>query len=183
MNATTTVSKPRYTEEEIHRALVEVAACSGNTTMAARHLDADDSAPSIDQKTLWRWSKRDRIEDYERIRQTALPAITAQAAEQHMNMRERHVELADEALTQVKKRLPQMKDKDLINALGKADIGAGIHGEKAQLFSGQPTHIVQRDAADVLRELQAIGFKGQVDPPPPPKHVDAEVLSEETLPS
>jgi hypothetical protein len=159
-----------YTQEEITRALVEVAACSGNSHMAARNLEADDDAPSVPQQTLWAWSRRERVEEYERIRQDALPAITQQAAEQHMHLARLQADYATEAATLIKDKLPSMEDKDLINAMGKLDIGSGIHTEKAQLLSGQPTHRVERQASEVLRGLAARGIV-----------VDAEVISEETV--
>ena len=168
--AEVTKTVPRYTEAEIQRALVEVAACSGNSHMAARHLAADNDAPSIPQQTLWAWSRRERVEEYERIRQEALPAITQEAAEQHMHLARLQADYAREAAEIVKGRLPRMEDKDLVNAMGKLDIGSGIHTEKAQLLAGQPTQIVKREASEVLRKLQSRGVV-----------VDAEVVGEETV--
>jgi hypothetical protein len=158
-----------YTQEEITRALVEVAACSGNSHKAARHLEADESAPNIPQQTLWAWSRRERVEEYERIRQEALPHITQHAADQHMALARQQMELAQAAAGFVASRLDRMDDKDLVNAMGKADIGSGIHTEKAQLLAGQPTAIVQRDASEVLRKLKSRGI------------IDAEVVEEETV--
>jgi hypothetical protein len=174
MSETAVQRSPRFTEAQIHRALVEVAACSGNTTMAERQLREDKDAPNIDQVTLWRWSKRTKVEQYERIRAEALPVITAQAAEQHMALAQFQTEIAAEAAVRVRDRLPGMEDRDLINAMGKADIGSGIHTEKAALLAGQPTHRVARDASEVLRELQAAGFKGEVE-----EVVDAQVVEEQ----
>jgi len=178
------LANPRYTEEQIHRALVEVAGCSGNTAMAARHLAEDPNSPNIDQKTLWRWSRKQRVDEYDRIRKEALPEITARAAEQHMDLRQQHVELAQDAIVAVKDRLPRMEDKDLVNALGKADIGAGIHAEKAALYAGQPTHRVSRDVSEVLRELEAAGFRGQLPesaPTPKVEVIDVKPVAEETV--
>jgi hypothetical protein len=161
---------PRFSEAEIHRALVEVAACSGNTQKAARHLAEDDDAPSVTQKTLWRWSRREMIDTYERIRAEALPKITAQATEQHMNLARRQMAVSLKAADLVAERLPDMEDKDLVNAMGKADIGSGIHTEKAQLLAGQPTQIVRKDATEVLRKLKSRGVV-----------IEGEVLSEEDV--
>lgn len=164
MTETAVAEKPKrrqqgsYTQEEITRALVEVAACSGNSNAAARNLAADEDAPNVPQQTLWAWSRRERVEEYERIRQEALPAITQQAAEQHMDLAVRQSEASAEALDEIKARLPRMEDKDLVNAMGKLDIGSGIHTEKAQLLSGQPTHRVEKSAADVLRGLEGKGL-------------------------
>jgi hypothetical protein len=161
-----------YSEAEIVRALTEVAACSGNTHKAARNLAEDDKAPSISQQVLWEWSRRSRVDAYERIRQDQLPAIQAHAADQHMALARQQMELAQSAATFVASRLPQMDDKDLVNAMGKADIGSGIHTEKAQLLAGLPTHRVARSSEEILRELRSLGQAV----------VDAEVVSEETVP-
>jgi hypothetical protein len=183
---TATAEKPtaiqsRYTQQEIIRALVEVAACSGNCNLAGRHLAEDDEPLKIDKATLWRWSRRLHVNEYERIRAEALPVITAQAAEQHMALADKQAAIAAEAADVIKARLPVMEDKDLINAMGKADIGSGIHTEKAQLLSGQPTQRVERDASEVLRELAAIGFKGQLPEAEKPKHVEAEAVEVEEV--
>lgn len=164
---------PRYNEAEIQRALVEVAACSGNTHMAARNLEADDDAPSIPQPTLWRWTVREKVQEYERIRAEALPQITAQAAEQHMALARQQMSLAQSAAGFIAARLDRMDDKDLINALGKADIGSGIHTEKAQLLAGQPTQIISRSSEEILREMASMGMKVQA--------IDAEVVGEEDV--
>jgi hypothetical protein len=174
MTETAVAEKPKrshhgYTQEEITRALVEVAACSGNSHMAARNLEADESAPNIPQQTLWAWSRRERVEEYERIRQQALPAITQEAAEQHMHLARLQADYARSAAEHIAERIPRMEDKDLVNAMGKFDIGSGIHTEKAQLLAGQPTQIVKREASEVLRKLQSRGIV-----------VDAEVIEEET---
>jgi hypothetical protein len=68
-----------------------------------------------------------------------------------------------------------MEHKDLINAVGKMDIGSGIHGEKALLHDGQPTAIVAKSSKDLIRELEAEGLKLDT--------IDAEVVSEEDVPN
>jgi len=163
----------RYTEAEIQRALTEVAACSGNTHMAARHLEADKHAPSVAQKTLWEWSRREHVDTYEGIRQAQLPVIQAQAAEQHMALARQQMDLTAAAAALVASRLPAMDDKDLVNAMGKADIGSGIHTEKAQLLAGLPTQRIAKSSDELLREFEAEGLKLDA--------IDAEVVSEETL--
>jgi hypothetical protein len=161
----------RYTEDQIQRALIEVAACSGNTRQAARNL-AEDGL-KIHPSTLWSWSTRELVEKYERLRQEALPAITAQATEQHMSLARRQMAISHQAADLVAQRLPNMEDKDLVNAMGKADIGSGIHTEKAQLLAGQPTQIVSKSSQELIRELEAEGLKLDA--------IDAEVVSEEDV--
>lgn len=158
MNDVAVKTRKTYSEAEVTRSLIEVAACAGNTHMAARNLAEDDTAPSPSQQNLWLWSRRDKVEQYERLRAEALPAITAEAAEAHMNLAQRQMEASEEAADLVKQRLTKMEDKDLVNAMGKFDIGSGIHTEKAQLLSGQPTQITQRDPTTILRLLKNRGY-------------------------
>lgn len=154
---TEVVSQPRYGEAEKRRALIEVAACSGNTSMAARALAEEGF--EVDQATLWRWSRKQHADLYEQLRQEILPKITAHAAEQHMDLALRQTEVSAMALQEIENRMPGMEDKDLINAMGKADIGSGIHTEKAQLLSGQPTHRAERSIEDLLRTLNGRGLQ------------------------
>lgn len=175
--ATELAEKPKrversYMAAEITRALTEVAACSGNTHMAARHL-AEDGLP-IDQKTLWEWSKRRHVEIYERIRVEQLPQITAQATEQHMALARQQMEASQVAASEIAARLPRMEDKDLVNAMGKFDIGSGIHTEKAQLLAGQPTARVATDLQGVLKDIRSMGID-------PAVVIDAEVVGEEDV--
>lgn len=144
-----------FTEAQIQRALTEVAACSGNTHMAERNLAADGF--SVAQRTLWKWSRRMYVGDYERIRTEILPAITKAAAEQHLALARRQMEgaalLADELIAE----RDQLEPRDRINALGKLDIGSGIHSEKAQLLAGNPTQIVENNLGDLKRALAQRG--------------------------
>jgi len=150
---------PRYTEAEIQRALVEVAACSGNTHLAERNLKEDEDAPSISQKTLWLWSRRTKAQQYEAIRAKALPAITEQAAEQHMALARKQMKAASEAADLVRGRLERMENKDLVNAMGKLDIGSGIHSEKARDLSGQSAPQGERTVEELLRGLAGKGLE------------------------
>ena len=159
-----------YTEAEIRRALVEVAACSGNTHLAARRLAEDDNAPSITKHVLWEWSRRRHVETYEQLRAEQLPAINAQAAEEHMALVRQQLGGAQKLTAELIAESSQLEPKDKVNALGKFDIGSGIHTEKAQLLAGLPTARVERDTSEVLRKLQSRGVV-----------VEAEVVGEEDL--
>jgi hypothetical protein len=163
--------KRSFSEQEVQRALVEIAAASGNTRKASRELALEGL--EIHSKTLWRWYKETHAEKYERIRLEMLPKITAFAAEQHMALARQQMELTAAAAALVADRLHTMDDRDLVNAMGKADIGSGIHTEKAQLLAGAPTQIVRRTSAEVIRELQSMGIE--------PDEIEAEVVSEEDV--
>jgi hypothetical protein len=147
----------RFSEAEIERALVELVAQSGNTRKTALLLKEDGL--QVDQKTLWRWKTGKFADRYAHLREKLGPQITAQAAEQHMALAQYQTEIAAEAATRVRTRLPKMDDRDLINAMGKADIGSGIHTEKAQLLSGQPTHRADRSVEELLRGLASKGVQ------------------------
>ena len=165
MSDTKAVQKRRsYTEAEIQRALTEVAACSGNTHQAARNLEEDEQARPVPQPVLWEWSRRRYLDKYEGIRQEMLPAIQAEAAEQHMALARQQMALTAQAGALIATRLPAMDDRDLVNAMGKADIGSGIHTEKAQLLAGLPTQRIEQSSAELLREFEAegISFEGEV---------------------
>jgi hypothetical protein len=151
--------KGSYEEADIRRALIEVAACSGNTHQAARNLADDPDALSISQPVLWEWANRRHLETYESLRAEALPVITAHAAEQHMALARYQADTSLEAAEKVKDRLDQMDDKDLVNAMGKLDIGSGIHTQRAQELSGQPAPKAERTVEELLRGLGGRGLQ------------------------
>lgn len=148
-----------YTEAEIQRALMEVAACSGNTGMAARNLQADENAPSISQMTLWEWSRRRHKDTYETIRAKYLPQVQAIAAEQHMDLARRQMEgaalLTDELLAERNK----LDTRDKVNFLGKMDIGSGIHTDKAQQLSGTHAPTQPKSVDELIRGLEGRGIQ------------------------
>lgn len=159
-----------YSEAERQRALIAVAAASGNTRLAARNLAEDGF--EIDHTVLWQWQKR-HADKYQRIRADLLPRIREQQADAHRALERRQLEVSLQATELIAQRLPQMDDRDAINAAGKMDIGTGIHADKALLHDGQPTSIVQRTSDELLRELEAEGMKLEA--------IDAEVVSEEDV--
>lgn len=166
----TEVANREKSEELIQRALVAVAACSGNGRAAARALKAE--GVKIDHTTLYRWKDR-YAEDYARIRAELLPKIREGAADLHRALEQRQLEGSLKATNEIIERLPEMSDKDRITATGKFDIGSGIHAEKAQMYDGEPTHIVHRSSAEILREMASLGMKVEA--------IDAEVVGEEDV--
>jgi len=78
------LSRRSYGDVEIERALIARAWAKGDTHLASREL-AEDGLP-IDQKTLWRWSRKLHAERYERTQVEFLPAPRARAAEEHMDL-------------------------------------------------------------------------------------------------
>ena len=166
----TEVANREKSEELIQRALVAVAACSGNGRAAARALAKEDI--KIDHTTLYRWKDR-YAEDYARIRAELLPKIREGAADLHRALEQRQLETSAQAVEELREELPSMETRDKIALVGKMDIGSGIHAEKAQMYDGEPTHIVQRSSEEILREMASLGMKVEA--------IDAEVVSEEDV--
>jgi hypothetical protein len=170
MSETAVTEKPKkrsFNEAERQRALTALVAASGNGRLAERTLAKEGF--EINHRTLYEWAKRYE-DDYRRIRAEYLPKIREAQADAHRALERKQLEVSLAATQRIAERIPVMEDKDLINAQGKADIGSGIHGDKAQLYDNQPTQIVRRSASEVLRELQAEGVV-----------VDAEVVGEEDV--
>lgn len=159
----------RRDEQTRQLVLTTLAACSGNSREAERRLAKLDI--TLDHSTIWEWGKK-YAEDYQRIRSEMLPRLREEAADRHRALEQRQLEDSLAAADLIRGRMPKMEDRDLINAMGKLDIGSGIHAEKAQMYDGLPTHIVRRDATEILRELKSMGVE-QIQ--------DAEVVSEEDV--
>lgn len=162
--------RPKTPEAHIERALMALAVHNGNSRKAAKALAEDGIHHPF--QTIWGWQKI-YAERYEAIRAEVLPALRAQQAEAHRQLAQRQLEGSLEAADLVAERLPKMEDKDLVNAMGKFDIGTGIHTEKALLLEGQPTQIVQRTSEQIYRELEAEGLKVE--------EIEAEVVGEEDV--
>jgi hypothetical protein len=168
-------TKPKrstYDEATKQRGLIAYVAASGNRKKAAEALAADGI--QVDPSTIYYWVHKTHRDDYERIRAQMLPEIRERQADAHRDLEHRQLEVSHEAAELLKGRLPKMEDKDLINAMGKADIGSGIHAEKAELLNDRPTQRVTVDLPAVLKELKSLG----VDPT---TILDAEVVSEEDV--
>lgn len=160
------MSRRQYTEPEIQRALVTVAACSGNTRQASKLLSKDGLR--ISHQNLHRWSRSKHVGQYEAIRGRLLPQIQEWAAEQHRALAEREMEVSAKMLDRLSREVDAIPARDLPGAIRNVDTGAGIHRDKAQLLAGQPTIRIERSASEILRALQGKGVA-----------VDAEVVDEE----
>jgi hypothetical protein len=145
-----------------------LVAANGNGRQAEKSLREDGI--EIDPSTLYRWKTDLHRDEYERLREEMLPRIRKQQADAHRTLEARQLEISLQAANEIAQRLPNMEDRDRINAMGKLDIGSGIHGEKAQLLDDQPTHIVQRSATEILRNLK---HRGVI--------LEGEVVEEETV--
>jgi hypothetical protein len=159
-----------YDEATKQRALIELAACSGNTRMASRNLAQEDL--EIEHTVLYSWMKKTHAADYIRIRREQMPRIQAVVAEESLQLARASMDTERKLLAELHAESHLLEPRDRINAIGKLAIDGGIHIDKHLVASGQATSIVEhRTSAEIMRELKAQG----VD------QIDAEVLSEEDL--
>jgi hypothetical protein len=167
-----TPAKRDYTAEQVELGLLAVAYANGNTRKAARELKTANV--KVPPRTLWDWSRKSRLEDYERVRRKVLPKIQQRAAEQHMGIAEAGMEVQEKMLTRLGKESGNLEIKDVSTASRNLAVTVGIHAEKAQLLAGEPTQIVHRSADEVLRALKAKGVLIDQEPPV----IEAEVIEE-----
>lgn len=160
--------QPTYSQEQRTKALIAMAHWNGNGRQAAKELAQDGL--DIDHKTLWRWARKQHVEDYERIRAEVLPQVEAKAAEDYADLAARQVEVAHRITDRLEANIDEIPARDLPAANKNTVTAAAISTDKAQLLNDRPTHIVKRSASEVLRALKG---KGLV--------IDGEVLEEEDV--
>jgi len=162
---------PFTVDERLERGLLAVAAFNGNTRKAAEFLAGDDL--EIPHQTLWNWANNVHADRYEQIRRERLPRVQAAAAERHLEMLDRNLDLEGKLLEDLDGKRHELAARDLSTAARNTAVGTGIHSEKHLLYSGQPTEIRKhRDATELLRALKVRA---------PGLFIEAEVVSEETL--
>jgi hypothetical protein len=145
---------PFDADERLERGLLAVAAFNGNTRRAAAFLAEDGF--KINHQTLWAWANRIHLDRYEEIRVERLPRVQRAAAEQHMELATRNMELEGKLLDDLDEKRHELAARDISTAARNVAVGTGIHTEKSQLLNDQPTEIHKnRDASDVLRLLKA----------------------------
>ncbi len=149
------MSKP-YGDYEIERGLLALASENGVASRAVKLLKGD--GVKIPPRTLEKWRTHTHRDRYERVRAEVLPKVRQESAQEHRQLERRQLELAAKLTERLKGEVETMTSKDAIQALGKADIGTGIHAEKAQLLDGEATHRPERSATEIIRALKARGF-------------------------
>jgi hypothetical protein len=163
---------PFTADERIERGLLAVAAFNGNTRKAAEFLAGDDL--EIPHQTLWSWANKVHVDRYEALRAERLPRVQAAAAERHLEMLDRNLDLEGKLLDDLDGKRHELAARDLSTAARNAAVGTGIHSQNHLLYSGQPTEIHKnRDASELLRLLKARA---------PGLFIEGTVVSEETLP-
>lgn len=163
---------PPFTEDtRIERGLMALAANNGNARKASKFL-AEDGI-EVPHQTLWRWANKVHAKRYEEMRADALPKVRAQAADAHMDLMTRNMELEVDLLEDLKENRHKLEPRDMSTAARNAAVGTAIHTEKAQLLNDQPTEIhKQRDASEILRQLKHRA---------PGLFIEADVISEEDV--
>jgi hypothetical protein len=150
------VRSKRYGESEVERGLLALASENGRAVRASELLRKDGL--KIPSRTLGEWRRKVYADRYEQVRDEILPRVRAESAAEHRALERSQLELSTMLVEHLKSEVPTMETRDKINALGKSDIGTGIHAEKAQLLDGEPTHRVGRNPDEILRALAAMGF-------------------------
>ena len=162
MTETLTRSRRDYTDQEINAGLTAMAICSGHRDRA--HALLEEQEIRIPASTLSEWCRKTKLALYERTRQEVAPMLKAQMADMHQELAQTAGDLEREAVSRLRDRMKadEVETKDLHGIARTAAIATGIHGEKHLLYSGQPTQIVQRDATEVLRELETLGYRPEL---------------------
>lgn len=146
----------RHSSEEIERGLLEVAVANGNVRRAAQAL-AEDGI-EVGKSTLERWYKHAHRDRYLQIQAEVLPRVRAQAAEQHMDLAERGMQVEHRILSKLEQEVEEIPSRDLAGAARNVATGAAIHTDKASVLRGEPTLITARhDVSEVVRALRAKG--------------------------
>ena len=165
----TTLTKSRYTEEQIETALTVLALCGGRARMAADQLAERHDLP-IDESTLRWWRDKSHTDRYTQL-----------AADQESKVRERVAAQCEqvmfaataaelEALTQLRQAIARgdIPSRELPGAIRNLSTAKGINFDKAAAARDRPTAIVEYRAPDeVLSALKSMGFgviEGQAQP-------------------
>lgn len=163
---------PFTADERIERGLLAVASFNGNTRKAAEFLASDDLV--IPHQTLWNWANNVHLARYEDIRAERLPRVQAAAAERHLELLDRNMDLEGKLLDDLDGKRHELAARDLSTAARNTAVGTGIHSQNHLLYSGQPTEIHKhRGATELLRALKVRA---------PGLFIEGTVVSEETLP-
>lgn len=147
--------------EEIERGLVEVAAANGNVRAASKALA--EQGVKVPKTTLHRWATDTHADRYLQIQAELMPRIRARAAEQHMELADRGMQLEHKVLEKLDSEVDEIPARDLPGAARNIATGAAIHTDKASVLRGEPTQILARhDIAEVTRSLRAKGIELEV---------------------
>jgi hypothetical protein len=151
---------PRRPDADVERGLTALALCNGRVPDAVR-LIAESGDP-IPESTIRDW-QREKVDLYEHIRARELPRIKQAAAERHMQLAAKHADLSDRIVDKMRAAVEadDLKPNQLAPALHTANIGSGVHIDKAKGLRGEPDVVVEKppdleQAAARLRKLLGV---------------------------
>jgi hypothetical protein len=156
-------------EPIVERGLMAMGACNGNSRKAAALLAADGI--KLHHTVLWSWARKIHIERYAEIRAQVLPQIRAQAADEHMDLAERMMEVNGLMVDRLKAEHERVPTKELPGGIRNLSVAGAVETEKAQLLNDQPTQRVATNMPGLLKELKDMGIE----------FVDGEVVGEEDV--
>lgn len=148
---------PGSNPETVQRALLALAECNGNTYKAMRELAQDGI--KISDVTLLDWRKRKFKDEYERVRAEVLPRVRRKAAEQHMDLSARLMEVEGELLEKLKEKQDELPAKEVSTALRNVSTSAAIHVDKATILDQDEGQAPPLDAESLLRKLGSRGMR------------------------
>jgi hypothetical protein len=150
------IQRHDYTEDEIDRALVEVALCNGNTYAAHRNLKA--TGIDIPRATIRDWATKTQTERYQRLRVELVPRIHAKIAAECEDTAELAGRLEREMLVKLAKDYKDLAPRDQAGAIRNVSTVKAINVDKAALLRGQPTEIVEHreSPAELWAEFEAM---------------------------
>jgi hypothetical protein len=167
--------RPNFGFEETERGLLELVMANGNAEQAVRALAADDEAGfAVSPVTLLRWRKKEP-DRYQTIRAEQLPQLMAVNAEHHLRVAKAATDTVAKLIARTEATIDELPPRDLSGAARNMATVAGIHADKATAAGEVPFTRQLRDAAEVLRDLEAMGYKPEVE-----QVVEAVVVEELT---
>lgn len=156
------VPNARYGAEDVDKGLVALALASGRGEVACRVLEKQGMR--VTAKTLRNWRDNLYRDRYWEVQRKVLPRLQARAAENHAAIADAAVELNAKLLERLDKDADNLPIRDVAGAARNVATVGGIDRDKAAMLRGEPTEIVEhRDAGEILRQLQARGFKLTAD--------------------
>lgn len=145
-----------YTEEQIDRALVEVALHGGNTRAAHRNLKAEGI--DIPRATIQVWTTKTKTERYQQLRAELVPRIHAKIAADCEDTATEAARLERKMLAKLGDDFDQIAPRDQAGAIRNVSTVKAINVDKANLLRGQPTGIVEHrhDVAELWAEFEVM---------------------------
>lgn len=167
-----------YTPAEKDLGMSALLICGGNKRLAARELKRQGM--EVPASTLQRW-KEDHPERYRELETELMPEIRAQFAEGFQNLARNYMQGQEAATSLLLDRMKkeEVDTRDLTNVVKAFAISGGIASEKAMLWRGEATSIVEHRSVDedmaALKRMGVVTVEAEdvteVEPSPPPASI------------